>query len=166
MHGGEVLAESAGVGAGSTFTISLPRAGDRSVPAEVEPQRDTAPSTIPSAGSSILLVDDNEDAGESLAALLRLNGHTVSTATDGYGALAAAQEAAPATFILDIGLPDMDGFELAARIRAQPQFATARLIALTGYGNSTDHERGKSAGFDYYLVKPASIEELSRILVS
>jgi PAS domain S-box-containing protein len=165
MHGGEVLAESAGVGAGSTFTISLPRARDCSVPAEVAPQPEARP-TVPSAGSSILLVDDNEDAGESLAALLRLNGHTVSTATDGYSALAAAQEAAPATFILDIGLPDMDGFELAARIRAQPQFATARLIALTGYGNATDQARGKSAGFDYYLVKPAGIEELSRILVS
>lgn len=97
-------------------------------------------------------------------ALLGLFGHTVAVALDGASALAAAKQFSADVFILDIGLPDIDGFELAARIRAQPKFAAAKLIALTEYGQSSDRVRGKDAGFDRYFVKPVNIEELTMAL--
>ena len=118
------------------------------------------------AAAAVMVVDDNEDAGEALAALLGMFGHKVTVAADGTSALLAARAFDADVFILDIGLPDMDGFELATRLRTQPRFANATLIALTGYGQPADRIKGKEAGFDHYFVKPVNIEELSLALGS
>ena len=165
MHGGAVRAESDGIGAGSTFSVSLPRvfaphaSDDGGAPVGA-----SAPANGVGAAAAVMVVDDNEDAGEALAALLGMFGHNVTVAADGASALLAAREFHADVFILDIGLPDMDGFELATRLRAQPRFAKATLIALSGYGQPSDRVRGKEAGFDHYFVKPVNIEELSLVL--
>jgi PAS domain S-box-containing protein len=163
MHGGDVRAESAGIGAGSTFSISLPRVF--AAHAVDAPVGAPGPSTgVGAAAAAVMVVDDNEDAGEALAALLGMFGHKVTVAVDGTSALLAARDFPADVFILDIGLPDMDGFELATRLRAQPRFANAKLIALSGYGQPADRVRGREAGFDHYFVKPVNIEELSLVL--
>jgi two-component system CheB/CheR fusion protein len=112
----------------------------------------------------ILLVDDNIDAAESLAMVLRMDGHEVRTAFSGEAALATAQEWAADAALLDIGMPGMDGFTLATRLRAIPAYRSAKLIALTGYGQPEDLERIESSSFDHHLVKPAPMRELSRVL--
>jgi len=112
----------------------------------------------------VLVVDDNADAAQMLATLLQAHGHAVSVEYDGTGGLARALRERPEVMLLDIGLPDMDGHELARRLRASPDTANALLIALTGYGQSEDRERARQAGFDRHLVKPADLSELLRIL--
>jgi CheY-like chemotaxis protein len=109
-------------------------------------------------------VDDNEDGLESLAILLELSGHQVFTATNGPAALVAASQHHPNVILMDIGLPGMDGYEVARRLRADPAFRTARLIAITGWGQDSDRERSREAGFDLHLVKPVDPAELRRVL--
>jgi PAS domain S-box-containing protein len=164
MHGGEVNAASGGPGTGSTFTISLPRSI----------QEDQAPLAAASLraqdhavqAAKVMIVDDNVDAATSLAALLDAFGHEVVVKHDAQAALLAATATAPDVYILDIGLPDMDGYELARRLRARPECARATLIALTGYGQPNDRSMGKTAGFDHYLVKPVDIEKLAQLLAN
>ncbi|WP_167758616.1 hybrid sensor histidine kinase/response regulator [Zemynaea arenosa] len=160
LHGGRVEAFSDGPGKGATFEVVLPLA-----------QADPAdrPATGPSAGpdtrpARILVVDDNVDAGESLSALLEAEGHQVLVLADAAGALARADEYRPDVFILDIGLPDMSGFDLARALRARPVHARATMVALTGYGQPHDRVLSRAAGFDHHLVKPADLERLNYIL--
>jgi CheY-like chemotaxis protein len=112
----------------------------------------------------VLVVDDNADAAQMLAALLEVQGHAVSVEYDARGALARARSEHPDVLLLDIGLPDMDGYELARRLRAQPENADATLVALTGYGQSQDRAEARQAGFDHYLVKPADLNEVNEVL--
>jgi CheY-like chemotaxis protein len=112
----------------------------------------------------VMIVDDNKDAAETLGMLVEGLGHEARVMHDPAHALAAVEDAAFDAFVLDIGLPGMDGYALARRLRAHPHGAAATLIALTGYGSAHDKHRGSDAGFDHYLVKPADLVELARLL--
>ncbi|MEO6364370.1 MAG: ATP-binding protein, partial [Caldimonas sp.] len=164
LHHGSVAAASDGPGTGSRFTVTLPQApapssSGRSVSAP--PHADEVPLPPTAAPSMrVLVVDDNEDAVEALAALLELDGHSVRTAATGRRALELLAEFAPDVAVLDIGLPDIDGYELARAIRADPRTAKTWLVALTGYGRERDRDLTRQAGFDRHLVKPAEIEVL------
>ena len=153
LHGGQVAASSAGPGEGSSFEVTLPLVA-APVPATA------APAGPAHAGLQVLLVDDNVDAANAGAELLVLMGHDVRTAHHGAAALAAVRERMPQVAILDIGLPDMDGYALAAAIRTEAGGAGVRLVALTGYGQKEDVERAYAAGFNLHLTKPASLEDL------
>jgi PAS domain S-box-containing protein len=157
MHGGRVRAASDGVGRGATFEIRLPalEADDR--PAAEVPRPTQAPSRI-------LVVDDNQDAADSLAMMLALDGHEVRQTYAGAPALACLREFRPDVILLDIGLPGMDGYEVARRIREEPDGANIRLIALTGYGQESDKSRTRAAGFDEHLVKPVELRNLHQAL--
>lgn len=170
LHGGSVSVRSEGVGKGSTFTLRLP-----AVAAQAAQAAQAAPSVQPQSGPGapavaaadplrLLVVDDNTDAADTTAALLRGGGHRVSVAYDARQALALAERDAPQVLVLDIGLPEMDGYELARRLRLLPQTAHAMLIALTGYGQAEDRERTRQAGFDHHLVKPADPAVLNALL--
>ncbi|TWI51448.1 PAS domain S-box-containing protein [Pseudoduganella flava] len=157
LHQGSVTAHSDGPGQGSTFTVCLPLLGEPGVP---QPVPRPAAMHAPASPLRLLVVDDNADAAHSLAQLLREQGHDVTTAGDGESALRRADLAAMDAFILDIGLPGMDGYALARRLRGDPSTARATLIALSGYGQSGDRERSQAAGFDRHFVKPADPDEL------
>jgi CheY-like chemotaxis protein/nitrogen-specific signal transduction histidine kinase len=150
LHGGTVHAESEGFGKGSVFTVRLPVATEE--PAAIESSSVKVP--VARASKRVLVVDDNEDLLEMLAEVLRDAGHVVVTATDGPAALAAMKTFHPDVAILDIGLPVMDGYELAARMRAELGASLPRLIALTGYGQESDRDRARRAGFSEHLTKP------------
>jgi PAS domain S-box-containing protein len=155
LHGGTVRAASAGPGRGSTFTVCLPAA------APGRPAAEAAPAVTDRAGPArrILVVDDNDDARTMLRAVLESRGHAVVAVADGPAALQAVRAFVPEVAILDIGLPVMDGFELASRL-VTALAAKPRLIALTGYGQRNDRERSARAGFDVHLVKPVDLQEL------
>ena len=156
LHGGSVSAQSPGPGQGSVFTVRLPAAGapeDIAHPAGTDLRRAIR-------ARRILVVDDNEDALEMLAELLRAAGHQVREARDGPGALSAARQFLPEVAILDIGLPAMDGYEVASRMRAQMNGTCPLLVALSGYGQETDRARSAAAGFALHLVKPLETAEL------
>ena len=167
LHGGSISAQSDGVGQGSAFTMRLPVArlleqpeSDRQAPAEA---RSLAPA--PEAVSQrILVVDDNVDAANTLSYALESMGHQVRVAYDGPSALQLAAEHVPALALLDIGLPVMDGYELAHRLRTQSGRTRIRLVAVTGYGQTSDRERAFAAGFDAHVVKPLQPELLESIL--
>jgi CheY-like chemotaxis protein len=162
LHGGRVAADSDGLGKGSRFTISLPLAAKESEePIGTALANNAAPETDP---LSLMIVDDNLDAGQSLAALLEAFGHQVTVMEDAGSALMAVVDIRVQAFILDIGLPVMDGYELARRLRANPATADAVMIALTGYGQAHDRVLTKAAGFDHHFVKPVDIEQLSKAL--
>lgn len=162
MQGGRVEATSAGPGQGAEFSIRLPLApGASGVGASPKP---AAAASAPAPALRILLVDDNRDSAESLACLLRIAGHEVRVAYDAAEALAAAGSFDPEVGVLDIGLPGMNGLQLASRLRALVTKRTPRLIALTGYGQDSDRERSREAGFDAHLVKPVSPRELLGLL--
>jgi CheY-like chemotaxis protein len=160
MHGGTVEAHSPGPGRGSEFVVRLPlrKAGREDVSAGPSPPR------VPHPGLRILVVDDNADAAESLALLLRLHGHDVRLAPDGPAALALLKESAPDVVLLDLGLPGMDGHEVGRRLRRQPGCERTRVVALTGSESDEDRLQAREAGFDAYLVKPVDLEDLDRIL--
>jgi signal transduction histidine kinase/ActR/RegA family two-component response regulator len=163
LHGGTVHAHSEGLGQGSEFSICLPCA----VRAAAEAANDggaAADAARDNGNLRVLVVDDNADAAQMLAALLEVQGHAVSVEYDARGALARARSEHPDVLLLDIGLPDMDGYELARRLRAQPENAGATLVALTGYGQNQDREEAQQAGFDHYLVKPADLNEVNEVL--
>lgn len=161
LHEGSISAESAGAGKGSKFTVTLPCA--------------TSPASLdllshddvwkPHEGSlRIMVVDDNVDAAESLGALLEAYGHHVEIQTSPLVALDAAKSSRPQVFILDIGLPDIDGYELARRLHSDPLTRHACFVALTGYGQAHDMMLAKAAGFDHHLVKPVDLELLNEVL--
>ncbi len=158
MHGGRIGAESAGPGRGSIFTVRLPL----SKPAPAVPQ---ARPRTDAVSQRILVVEDNPDVAESLAMLLRALGHVVEVVPDGASALAAVRCCHPDVVFLDIGLPDMDGYEVARRLRAEYGPAL-HLVALTGYGQEADRRRAHETGFDRHLLKPATVEALERALAT
>lgn len=164
MHGGAVEAHSEGVGTGSEFVVRLPL---NAAPANLvsTAARDAAAyANYPTL--RVLVVDDNRDSADSLMMLLKLKGHEVRTAHDGPAALIVAEEFRPNLVVLDIGLPGMNGYDVANRIRTIPVVKEATLAALTGWGQEEDRRRSKEAGFDYHLVKPVATEELDRILAA
>ena len=160
LHGGTVSAHSAGAGRGSTFTIRLPRLVQAQVPGRPAPSAG-APG---GPGLRVMIVDDNVDAAQMLAAFLKTVGHEVSVAHDAASALASAARLAPQVFLLDIGLPVMDGYELARRLRGSAATGAAMLVAITGYGGAQDRARTAAAGFDHHFVKPVDLGELTRLL--
>jgi len=162
LHGGQVTADSAGPGHGSTFVVALPAAAIPTVRSPAEPE---SPAVTPRPGLRVLVVDDNVDATESLEALLRLGGQQVSVAHDGHDALARATADRPDVVLLDIGLPGMNGYAVAAALRRQPDGGPA-LVAITGYGQDSDLRRAAEAGFDRLLVKPVDAAELDRVLAA
>lgn len=163
LHGGTLEARSAGLGLGSTFTLLLPLS-QHHVPRVGEPVE----AHVPPGGTLIrvLVVDDNIDAADSIAVLLRLWGHEVAVAYDGAAALEAAARMRPDIALLDIGLPQINGFELAARLRQESWGSELRLVALSGWGQEVDRVRSMSAGFSHHLTKPVDIQALKRILVT
>lgn len=164
LHGGSVTARSdAG---GSTFTLRLPLAAQAPAANAQNTESASAHPAQPSQSAHVMVVDDNRDAAQSLALLLESEGYRVDLAYDAAAALAQVQTDAPQVLLLDIGLPDMDGYQLARRLRALPQTVHATLIALTGYGQPQDQERSRSAGFDYHLVKPADTARLIALIGS
>ncbi len=160
QHGGRVTASSQGPGLGSTFTLHLPSAAAPHAVVDT-PQPVKAAQAAP---LKIQLVDDNRDAAQTLAMLLELDGHHVGVSYDGQTTLALAAQQCPDVYVLDIGLPDMDGTELAQRLRAQPQHEHVVMVALTGYGQASDRSRSLAAGFSHHLVKPVNYAELSKLL--
>jgi signal transduction histidine kinase len=159
LHGGTVVADSQGPGKGSTFTVRLPGLREEAAGGCGDFEFPTA-----RAAHRILVVDDKKDAADSLAVLLRLTGHEVHTAYDGPTALEEARAFRPELMILDIGLPGLDGYEVARRVRQTPGLERVRLAALTGYGRPEDVARGRAAGFDHHLVKPADPQALRGLL--
>ena len=160
LHGGTVRAESPGLGKGSTFTVRLPR-HTQELPLTVAQTRGQAKSATP---LKVLLVDDNLDAVHTLQLFLGAAGHTVEIAYCAADAVDVARVFAPDVCLLDIGLPDFDGNELARRLRRLPQATGATLIAMTGYGRQQDRQAALAAGFDHYMVKPVNTVELSDLL--
>jgi PAS domain S-box-containing protein len=157
MHGGEVTAESPGPGQGSRFRISLPRVA---IPQARSPEA----AAFKPAPRRVLIVDDNADAANSLAALLHLHGHETQAAYSGREALERIGSFKPHVAFIDIGLPEMDGYELAKRLRARVDLPGLRLVALTGYGESEGSERARAAGLDDHLIKPVDLPALERAL--
>ena len=160
LHGGTVKAESPGLGKGSTFTVRLPR-HTQEMPLTVAQTRGQATAAIP---LKVLLVDDNLDAAHTLQLFLGAAGHTVEIAYCAADAVDVARVFSPDVCLLDIGLPDFDGNELARRLRRMPQSTGATLIAMTGYGRQQDRDAALAAGFDHYMVKPVNTVELSDLL--
>jgi PAS domain S-box-containing protein len=160
MHGGSVEARSDGPGRGSEFTVRLPllaSAVARDAPAP-------APPALADAPCRVLVVDDNRDAARALALLLRLSGHEVHTAPDGPSGLDAVASFAPDVVLLDIGMPGMDGYEVARLVRQSPSLRDVCLVALTGWGQEDDIRHAREAGFDHHLLKPVDMNRLTDTL--
>ena len=162
IHGGTVTASSPGIDQGSSFTVRLPAlsmqpfdAGSAMIEAK-----------LPMPKLRIMVVDDYADAAESLMMLLQAEGHEVEIADCGLKAIEKAQAFYPQVVLLDIGLPDLDGYEVARRLRTLPETRDAILIALTGYGQTEDIARSKSAGFNHHLLKPLNYDKLSALLTA
>jgi nitrogen-specific signal transduction histidine kinase/CheY-like chemotaxis protein len=162
LHHGTVTCESAGLGRGSKFTISLPRLEQE--PGQAAQQAADSRMQQSPRSLRVMVVDDNADAAAMLAMLLEASGHQVVIAHDSRTALEQARKEAPQVCLLDIGLPDIDGNELAQRLRAQPETARALLIAVTGYGQEQDREQTLAAGFHHHLVKPVDTGKLAAIM--
>lgn len=162
LSGGAVSASSDGLNRGSVFAVTLPQAFDTVVP-ELFDAKDTPlrerPDTI-----CILVVDDNEDAVDTLSMFLTSAGHEVTVAYNARETLLAAQKTKFDVIFLDIGLPDLDGYALARRLRLLPMSSSARILAITGYGQASDRERTKEAGFDEHLVKPVSLTQVLEVI--
>lgn len=162
MHGGRVAVRSEGTGLGSEFTVALPMLADEVSAAVVETD---APSSVAGVhGLRVLVVEDNVDMAESLATLLSTWGHEVHLAYDAASAIAMAARVRPEVVLSDLGLPGMDGYELARRLRAEPAFGKVVLVALSGYGRAEDQRRALDAGFDHHLVKPPDLARLAELL--
>jgi CheY-like chemotaxis protein len=162
LHGGTVTASSQGAGTGSEFVVRLR--------AEVAPSRVTPPveTTMPrpNAKARILVVDDNVDTARGMARLLKIIGHEVATAHDGHQALDEARRLQPEFILLDIGLPGMDGYEVASRLRGEEWGKAAMIIAITGYGQEEDRRRSKEAGFDHHFLKPLDHDALLALIAT
>ncbi len=162
LHGGTVEVRSAGLGRGSEFIVRVPLSAHQSAsrqlandPAPVSPER-----------RRVLIADDNRDAADSLALLLELSGHEVRVAHLGYTALSLAQTFRPNVALLDIGMPDLSGYEVARALRNEPWATEMQLIALTGWGQDDDRRRALEAGFDHHLTKPVEPDHLARLIAS
>ena len=164
-HGGTVSAHSDGPGSGSEFVVRLPRA-HAPVDPEVSTRVDSASDAVTpgDAAPRILVVDDSVDGAEMLAAALSAKGYKTQVAFDAAAALRIAAEFRPAIAFLDIGLPVMDGYELAARLRGLPELNGIRLFALTGYGQESDRQKTREAGFDHHFVKPIELDAIEAVL--
>jgi CheY-like chemotaxis protein/two-component sensor histidine kinase len=162
LHGGTVEAHSAGLGQGSEFIVRLPAlsSAGESIIARIETAKQ------PAQTSRVLVVDDNMDAADMLVMMLQLFGHEVRVAYTGQTALETAVEYQPDVVLLDIGLPDMNGYELARQLHQQPQTKGVRLIAVTGYGQDSDRQRSQEAGCEHHLVKPVDPQKLQDLLAS
>jgi signal transduction histidine kinase/ActR/RegA family two-component response regulator len=162
LHGGDLVGSSDGQHKGSTFTLTLPQAEDdpQALP---PPLTDDAPP-LASDHRLVLVVDDNVDAALGLAELLKIWGFRTRVVHEGTAVIAAVRESSPDIVLLDIGLPGLDGYQLARLIRSEPQWQHLRLIALTGYGRARDHELSRQAGFDLHLVKPVDLDKLAAAL--
>jgi signal transduction histidine kinase len=162
LHGGSVGAYSEGPGRGSEFVVRLPALDEEQAP-DLAPEDadDRAPL---GAGRRVLVVDDNHDAAETLATILEISGHEVWLAHDGAEALTLVERHRPEIVLLDIGLPKIDGYEVARRLRLDPRWQDVLLVAVTGYGKEEDRDRGRLAGFDHHLVKPVDLEALRELL--
>jgi signal transduction histidine kinase/ActR/RegA family two-component response regulator len=163
LHGGRVQADSAGVGLGSEFTMYLPRSRIVS-DGEISQASAARSKDIGSVACKILMADDNRDAVDSLAMLCRLSGHDVKAAYSGAEALAAAQNWRPDVVLLDIGMPDMTGYEVARAIRETDRGRAMYLVAITGWGQAEDKARASAAGFDQHLTKPVDPEKVEELL--
>jgi CheY-like chemotaxis protein len=163
MHGGEVRASSPGLGQGSEFVVRLPLAAEQKSTSTPRPDDRPRSAVTP---RRVLVVDDNRDAAISMSMLLKYLGSDVRVAFNGDEALAAIAEYKPAVVLLDIGMPGMDGYEVARRIREQSEFDDVTLIALTGWGQEDDRRRSQSAGFDHHLTKPADMGAIEALLLS
>ena len=161
QHGGEVRAYSAGRGLGAEFSVWLPLSTAASVASEVVPLRASA-----APGLRVLVVDDNRDAANALAMLLQSHRIPHRVTHDGPSALLVADSFRPGVVLLDIGMPGMDGYEVARQLRSHPDHAGALLIALTGWSYPQDHARSRAAGFDHHLRKPADVDQLMTLLAS
>ena len=161
MHGGIVDVSSPGVGLGSEFIVRLPIAAETDSP--TAQATTTEPAAIPPL--RILIVDDNRDSADMLATLLTFSGHETYTANDGLAAVDRAANLQPDVIFMDIGLPVVNGYEAARRIRELQGDKKPVLVALTGWGQDADRRRSESAGFDAYLVKPVDDRVLGRLLV-
>jgi two-component system CheB/CheR fusion protein len=162
-HGGTIDAASDGSGKGSEFTVRLPAlAGEARISASTSKELVTQTT----CARRVLVVDDNRDAADSLAELLKTLKHEVATANDGGAALVTAAAFRPDVIVLDIGMPGMSGYELARRIRRQPGLERASLVALTGWGQDQDRQRAREAGIDRHLIKPPDLNVLEEIICS
>jgi CheY-like chemotaxis protein/two-component sensor histidine kinase len=164
LHGGTVQAASPGLGRGSEFTIRLPR------PVVLERRATGSNKPAPAAQTGprgkIVVADDNRDAADSLKLLLELSGYDSFVAYNGQQALELGARERPSAFILDVGMPDMTGYEVARRIRQQAWGRSVLLIAVTGWGQDDDKERAKAAGFDHHFTKPVNPESVEQVLVA
>ncbi len=161
LHGGTTEVSSAGVGQGSEFSVNLP------MPAvELAAAQSAAADAMPRAASGrrVLIADDNKDSADSLAILLEIDGHEVRVAHGGHAAVALAQAFRPEVALLDIGMPELSGYEVAAALRKEPWGKPIQLIALTGWGQESDRRRSKAAGFDWHLTKPIDMDALGAVL--
>jgi signal transduction histidine kinase/CheY-like chemotaxis protein len=166
MLGGSVRARSEGTGKGSEFTVLFPRGASPVAPSAEPSPAARAPAPVAAADSlRLMVVDDNRDAAESLAMLLQLKGHHVITANNGPAALRQVARETPDIIFLDLGMPDMDGFEVAHRLRMLIKGRQPALVALTGWGGEDDQRRSRDAGFDRHLTKPVSMEALEQALL-
>ncbi|HET8541267.1 MAG TPA: PAS domain S-box protein [Anaeromyxobacter sp.] len=160
LHGGTVRARSEGVGRGAELLIELPLAPVQAAPARESRSREPGPPL------AVLVIDDNLDGAQTLADVIALEGHRTEVATDGRSGIAKARERRPDVILCDIGLPDVDGFEVARALRADPALGSARLVALSGYAQPEDRQRALEAGFDAHVAKPPSPEELLRAITA
>lgn len=163
LHHGTVEVESPGVGLGSTFTVRLPLAS-RPLNDDLQASSSSAHQRIVREQLRILVVDDNRDVAQTLTDLLRSEGHQVRTAYSGSEALVAAAEGKPKVIFCDVGMPGIDGHQLAALIRADVQHASVLLVAVTGWGTDEDKRRARRAGFDMHLTKPVTFDDVTKIL--
>jgi signal transduction histidine kinase/ActR/RegA family two-component response regulator len=164
LHGGTVSAYSDGLGKGATIEVSLPALSQQILELSVRSNLMDVGAVTNKLAKRVLVVDDNSDAAEMLADILRELGHTTSVAHDGPTALAAALAFKPQVALLDIGLPVMDGYELARRLLEQPEMKKLSLFAVTGYGQESDRERSREAGFQEHLVKPIDLAQLVQLI--
>jgi signal transduction histidine kinase len=164
LHGGTVACTSPGLGRGSTFEVALPLL--EQVPGQAAGAARAGPVTAEGGGRPlrVLVVDDNVDAAATLGMLLEAYGYVAEVEHDSHRALERARQQRPDVALLDIGLPEMDGNELARRLRADPQTGAIVLVAITGYGQEQDRRAAFEAGFDHHLVKPVDMDELARVL--
>jgi CheY-like chemotaxis protein len=161
LHGGTVTAHSDGVDRGSRFVVRLPRVVRETREVKDEPAT-RAPEGV--VRKRVLVVDDNVDAAESLQLWLEMAGHEVQIAADGPRALVAAESLRPEVVLLDLGMPGMNGFEVARRIRAAPWGRKMVLVALTGWGQEEDRRQTREAGFDHHLTKPVPPDEIEELI--
>jgi CheY-like chemotaxis protein len=165
LQGGKVEAHSAGLGKGSEFVVRMPALIEPMAESGARPLED---STAHAASGSrrILVVDDNADSAESMVILLRILGHEVRLAHDGQSALEESRAFRPEVMFLDLGLPEIDGYEVARRLRLEPEMKDITLVAMTGYGQEEDRQRTEEAGFQLHLVKPVDFNKVEELLSS